>query len=185
MKYKKWIALFSQTGSEIYTISHKLNRYPDTIYTNKKLKQIEEINNNLLECCFNNILFIPSSPTSAEYNFIFEEAAEDTLITLHGYLKILPPDICSKYSIFNGHPGDIETYPELKGYNPQEKAFELKLKTSGSIIHKITAIVDDGPVVSQKRCNIDLSSLENTIKILHHNSIELWVEFLQNNLIIE
>ena len=32
----KWVAFFSQTGTEIVNISKKINRYPDLIVTNKQ-----------------------------------------------------------------------------------------------------------------------------------------------------
>ena len=43
------------------------------------------------------------------------------LITLHGYLRIIPENICKQCKhIYNGHPGLINMYPELKGKDPQE-----------------------------------------------------------------
>jgi hypothetical protein len=69
-------------------------------------------------------------------------------------------------------------------HNPeaQEKAFKLKIKTSGSVIHTVTAGVDEGPVVAVKMCDINLKSLDITYKILHANSTKLWVEFLKEYL---
>ena len=49
---------------------------------------------------------------------------DNTLITLNGWLRIVPPDKCAKYNIYNGHPGLITKYPELKGKDPQQRMWE-------------------------------------------------------------
>lgn len=174
-----WTSFFSQTGSEIVEIATALNRWPDTICTNKSIKEICDINPILLEKCFDKIYFLKDRPTIEEYSTVLRTTRiQSNIITLNGYLRIIPKQICEYNIIYNGHPGDIVTHPELKGYNPQEKAFKLKIKNTGSVIHNVTPEVDDGAVVAIKKCNIDLKSLDNTYKILHKNSIRLWVEFL-------
>ena len=42
----RWIALFSQTGTEIYEVSEILGRFPDTVICNGQ--DYEEINNKLM-----------------------------------------------------------------------------------------------------------------------------------------
>lgn len=175
---RQWVAFFSQTGSEIAEISEQINKWPDIICTNKSIEQINKINSELLNACFSRIIFLPSRPSQLEYETALSKVQlTNHIITLHGYLRVLPSAICEAYHIYNGHPGDIVAYPELKGFNPQEKAFNSNIKTTGSVIHRVTAGVDEGPVVMRKRCDIDLHSLEKTYKILHNNSIKLWVEF--------
>ena len=109
----KWVAFFSQTGSEIVNLTNALGRKPDLIVTNnfedkipyhegvRKLDvTIQSGRHDILMTYFRN---------QAIYK------PEELLITLHGYLRIIPADICEKYTIFNGHPGAIDLYPELKG----------------------------------------------------------------------
>jgi folate-dependent phosphoribosylglycinamide formyltransferase PurN len=175
----KWVAFFSQTGTEIVEVCNQLQRWPDRLCTNKSIKDIESINKELLERCFDKIFFLPNKPKKEEYTTSLRTITSADVITLHGYLRILPAHICKMYKIYNGHPGDIVNYPELKGFNPQEKAFNLKIKNSGSVIHSVTAEVDGGPVIKSKQCKINLRSLEETYKILHKNSTKLWVEFLK------
>ena len=186
MKNKLWVAFFSQTGSELAEIIKHINKIPTFICTNKNIESIDTIHPYLLERCFKRLIFMPSSPTVEEYKTALKplNKNKNNVITLHGYLRILPETICTKYNIYNGHPGNIEDYPELKGFNPQEKAFKLKIKKSGSVIHKVTSVVDSGEIVKSKKCNINLKSLTNTYEILHKNSIDLWVEFLSNYFII-
>ena len=47
------------------------------------------------------------------YSILREEWRESVFVTLHGYLRILPPDFTKASNIYNGHPGAIEQYPEL------------------------------------------------------------------------
>ena len=178
----KWVTFFSQTGSEIVEICKKLKRWPDKICTNKSIKDTDNINQELLEKCFDKIFFLPAKPKIEEYNTSLRGITSNDVITLHGYLRIIPAGICNRYTIYNGHPGDIANYPELKGFNPQEKAFKLQIKDTGSVIHVVTAKVDCGPIVASKQCIINLKSLDKTYNILHKNSTSLWVEFLKEEL---
>jgi folate-dependent phosphoribosylglycinamide formyltransferase PurN len=181
-----WTTFFSQTGTEIVEISTALNRWPDIICTNKSIKDLEQINPILLENCFSKMLFLKDRPTVEEYNTALRYVRKQAnIITLNGYLRIIPQSVCNQNRIYNGHPGDIVNYPILKGYNPQEKAFKLKIKDTGSVIHVVTQHVDEGAVIAAKKCSIDLRSLEKTYNILHKNSIKLWVEFLSDYLNIK
>ena len=181
-----WTTFFSQTGSEICAISTALKRWPDLICTNKSIEEIDSISPELLDKCFNKILFLPKKPVVSEYTTALRNSRKQkSIITLHGYLRIIPASVCEQNLIYNGHPGDILNYPELKGFNPQEKAFKLQIKRSGSVIHAVTPGVDEGPIVAIKACNIDLKSLNKTYKILHKNSTKLWVEFLSDYLNIK
>lgn len=175
----KWVTFFSQTGSEIVEISNHLQKWPDIICTNRSIDSIQYINENLLTNCFSRIMFLPDRPKLEEYLCCLKGVSATDIITLHGYLRIIPSKVCNSYKIYNGHPGDIINHPTLKGFNPQEKAFKLKIKNTGSVIHSVTAGVDEGPVVKSKKCKIDLKSISETYKILHTNSVNLWVEFLE------
>jgi len=172
---KRWISLFSQTGSELEQISKKLGRYPDYVICNRN--HFEGINQELLKHTI--LLGVPQKPSVGDYYKAIGDR-KDTIVTLHGYLRIIPPEICNDYEIYNGHPGDIVQYPELKGFNPQKKALELKLPTTGTVIHRVTAEVDCGEIVSRAPYTITptdtLDSLTNNIKGL---SIDIWVTLLR------
>ena len=115
-----WKTFFSQSGSEIYEISKSIGRFPDAIITNKNFEEMDKINPNLLEKCFDRFIFLPKKPTVEEYREAIRSA---DVITLHGYLRILPPQICGRFKIYNGHPGLITKFPELKGKDPQAKVW--------------------------------------------------------------
>jgi phosphoribosylglycinamide formyltransferase-1 len=105
---------------------------------------------------------------------------KDPIVTLHGWLRIMPPSICNQFEIYNGHPGLITRYPELKGKDPQQKAFDLGLETSGCVIHEVTEGVDEGRILRSREVSIRELEIEQLFHILHQISISLWVDFLKD-----
>lgn len=178
---KNWQVLFSQTGSEIYEISKHIGRLPDLIITNKPVEEMDTINPMLFAAASDRMVFIPKKPNIMEYKAVL---TLDALITLHGFLRVIPPEICSKYEIWNGHPGLIlpEYYPQLKGKDPQKKAYDLGLELSGCVIHKVVPKVDAGEIVDYIKVDINKLSLDEVITKLHDASIDLWCKFLRNRL---
>lgn len=176
----KWIAFFSKTGSELAQITDHFDRWPDLIVTNRK--SLDGCHPELYECFEyfpNKFKFISSNPKIEEYQDIIKQfKGENIIITLHGYMRIVPAEICDAVEIYNGHPGLITKYPELKGKDPQRKAWLNGYKTSGCVIHRVTSELDGGPVVSQVEANIENLSLDNVISTLHERSVNLWIEFL-------
>ena len=174
---KKWIAFFSKSGSEIAELSDRLGRWPDLIITNRK--SLDGCNPEIIK---RKVVFIMNDPTEFNYiNAINSFWSTDLFITLHGYMRVIPKKICETYEIYNGHPGLITKYPDLKGKDPQSKAYLKAYKTSGCVIHKVTAEVDDGEVLAEVEVPIG-GTLDNTISILHKNSIDLWEKFLREKL---
>ena len=88
------------------------------------------------------------------------------------------PKICKKYNIYNGHPGLITVYPELKGKDPQIKAFKAKHEVMGCVLHKVTAGVDEGKVIAEERFNAFQITEEEMWKVTRDRSQYLWTKFL-------
>lgn len=174
-KFKKWIALFSQSGTEIYNISIKLGRFPDLVVCNKQ--EWDGINTNLVDSV--PVVFTEKKPTVEQYRKLLDK---DSLVTMHGWLRILPPEICNEYTIYNGHPGLITKHPELKGKDPQKRAVEAKLKTAGCVLHEVVAEVDAGKILSTSEVNIEGKSLDEVFNVLRDSSTDLWLKFLSEKL---
>lgn len=181
----KWIACFSQTGTEIFDIAKAINRYPDLLITNNKLKNINE---NLIHYYNENpdkdIIIVDVKLTNNIYRKLFS-TFKKPLITLNGWLRIIPPDICSEFRIVNGHPGLITEYPELKGKDPVDRVWANKdrYKLFGSVIHNVTAEVDDGKIISSASKELDPTlSFEELCAQQRSISFNLWVDFLKSNL---
>ena len=173
MDQRQWVVFFSQTGTEIVDIAESLGRWPNKIITNERPEHLRKINDKLLE---REITYLPNKPTADDYDVVLQDNA---LITLHGWLRVMPPSICNKYLIYNGHPGLITEYPELKGKDPQVRAFEGKYPTAGAVIHKVTAEVDEGKIISEERFNTFGLELDDLFRILRDRSLYMWTNFLK------
>lgn len=172
----KWIAFFSQTGGEIVDIAESLQRWPDLIVTNERPSKLRTIDGRILDNVEDRLVVLPNKPTVEDYETILQDNA---LITLHGWLRIMPRVICEKYAIYNGHPGLITEYPELKGKDPQIRAFEGKYPVAGAVLHKVIPEVDEGKIIAEERFNAFNLSLDDLFRILRDRSLYMWINFLK------
>ena len=171
------IAFFSQTGAEIVDIAKTLGKWPDIIVTNQRPKSLRRIHPDIKES--GKLVTVSNKPTLEELEEVIGYY-DNPLITLHGWLRIMPAELCKKYTIINGHPGLITEYPELKGKDPQIRAFEEKLPIMGCVLHRVTAGVDEGPVIAEERFNADNITEEQMWKVTRDRSLYLWIDFLKN-----
>jgi hypothetical protein len=81
------------------------------------------------------------------------------------------------YEIYNGHPGLISEYPELKGKDPQEKAYRLGLEEGGSVVHKVERGVDEGEILYSVKANLKGLDLKGVYSILRETSMIAWMQF--------
>lgn len=172
----KWVAFFSQSGSEIVEISERLGVYPDVVITNQQDQS--KINKKINKTA---LIHVPSTPSADVYRSVLGDAS-DKIVTLNGWLRIIPSAICDEYTMYNGHPGLITKYPELKGKDPQKKAVHLSLPTSGAVIHEVTSVLDGGTVLASDEISIEDLDTNEVISRLHKISVNLWVTFLKQKL---
>ena len=176
---RKWVPFFSRSGSEIANIIDRTGILPSHVVTNQP--DIDKIDSRLLRSDLA-IIHIPVSlkPTVNDYRHAIQHAPSDVIVTLNGWLRIIPPDICTSYEIYNLHPGLVTEYSGiLKGKDPQQKAFDLKLPITGCTLHRVTAELDAGPIISETRVDIsNLTTAEQVIKELGYLAVDQWLEFL-------
>ena len=175
---KKWIALFSHTGSEIVNISTALDRWPDKIITNKSPDS--PINKKLREVC--DLTYTSIKPKVSDYRQLLDG---DAIVTMHGWMRIVPEPICNEHDIYNLHPGLITEYPELKGKDPQKKVAESKTKSYnrvGCVIHKAVAEVDAGEVLMERSTTNVYYGEKSLTEQLHKMATDMWVQFLEGKL---
>lgn len=181
---RPWITFFSQTGAEINNLCNALGIYPDAVITNKQ--DTENINKDLLstttfrEHKLNRTVWyvLPQKPTAENYLQVLS-AFDNPVITLHGYLRIIPKEVCEKYEIYNLHPGLIDKYPSLKGFNPQERAFVEGYKLAGCVIHKVVPEVDTGEILMSQGVDIEDLDLPGVYKALQGVAFDLWKSFFK------
>ena len=103
VKGRRHVAFFSQTGSEIVDLE-KIGIESDLIICNQssKLNMCEDLKTRPL--FLYKLIIIPKKPDEEIYRRLLRK---DDIITLHGYLNIIPKVICEEYEIYNGHPGLI------------------------------------------------------------------------------
>ena len=172
---RPWIAFFSQTGGEIADIANSIGRWPDVIITNERPEHLRTIDERIEKQGY---FTWANKPSEEDYISQFEKYS-NPLVTLHGWLRIVPPYVCERTEIHNGHPGLITEYPELKGKDPQEKAFNLKHEQIGCVLHKVTAGVDEGKIIAEERTNAFQLELDDIFRILKDRSLYLWTDFLK------
>jgi folate-dependent phosphoribosylglycinamide formyltransferase PurN len=174
-----WVTFFSQTGSEIFKISKRINRVPDVIVTNKAKDKVLEINEDLFFEYCDKITWVSNKPTIDEYRQVIPK---DAFVTLHGWLRIIPPEICQEFEIYNLHPAPIhlEGYEKYKGKDPQVRIFEDKAKYSGNVIHECIAELDAGKILAKNEFEVEGFDLDMVFKLTHSKATELWCSFLEN-----
>lgn len=169
---RTWIAMFSQTGSEIAHICEKLSIKPDLVLTNNL--NVDSWHPFIKNCT-------SVADTHDKLMEILDSYQSNPLITLHGYLRIIPEDTVNKFEMYNGHPGLITAYPELKGKDPQETvAKNLALyEHIGSVVHKVTPEVDSGEILTKfavvNSCNTK-NEVYDTLKL---TSLHSWLLFFK------
>lgn len=138
------------------------------------------INSPLIKYCYDNginVSVIPKRPNSVNYGEL-GIPSEDTIL-LMGYLRVLPSGwVGDRPNTYNLHPGAILEYPELKGLDPQKRAFEGQYKHIGCVIHKVIPEVDEGNVVDHWTVNNDCQTLDDMYVKLGDMAKKMWVEFL-------
>jgi folate-dependent phosphoribosylglycinamide formyltransferase PurN len=179
---RPWIVFFSQTGTEINNLCKRLEIYPDAIITNKQTT--EGINMELFntttfrEYKLNRTIWymLQQKPDLESYKNILSHF-NNPVITLHGYLRVIPKEICEKYEIYNLHPGLIDKFPSLKGFNPQERAFREGYKHAGCVVHRVTSGVDEGEILLSQGISIEGKSLDEVYSSLSNVALDLWKSF--------
>ncbi len=168
----RWFAMFSQTGGELKSIMKNTGKCPDAILTN-----------NLESKAFKDM--IQHRPQEL-YNYLIESAQPGDMITLHGYLRVIPQDVLEQLKdvyIVNGHPAPIEDYPELKGKDPQERLIKGILAGEysclGATLHEVVAEVDAGKVIKAYAAAPLSNTYEGLWSELYQLSIELWTDFIK------
>lgn len=194
IKSKPWLAFFSQTGSELLSITKELGITPDLICTNNPAYHTTELFRELngkVNFFFRNKWTVDTYIDSINR---CDKLAGNTDInkivpsvcTLHGWLRIIPEEACVYAAVvdmkmYNGHPALVSLYPELKGKDMQEAVINEveKYPWIGSIIHEVIAEVDAGDIIHSASINNFFVYDRNVIYIvLKDISLHLWLKFI-------
>jgi phosphoribosylglycinamide formyltransferase-1 len=113
---------------------------------------------------------------------ILEEKKIDYIV-LAGFMRILSPEFVKRYHgrIINIHPAYLPAFP---GAHAIRDAFEAGVRETGVTVHFVDAGVDTGPVILQRKVNIDRAdTLESLEQRIHALEYELYPEALKKVLV--
>jgi len=169
---RPWIAFFSQSGKEIADISETLEKWPDLIITNKRPESLRQIDKRISNC-----MIFPNKPSIKDYEDTLG-TFNNPLITLHGWLRIVPEEICTKYEMYNNHPGLIALYPELESKDPQVRAYLGNYPYIGCTLHEVSPEVDKGKIIYNTGIENENFDLDKIFLKLREISFDQWLRFL-------
>jgi len=86
-----------------------------------------------------------------------------SLICLAGYMKILKKNFINKFNgqIINIHPSLL---PKYKGLDTFSKVLKYKEKITGCTIHHVSADLDSGEKILQKKVYVDQNDSKNSLR---------------------
>ncbi len=186
-----WIAFFSQSGKEICDISDAIGRYPDVVITDNT--NFSKFDPRITKCRKLIIRKYRGLNKFQQVRYYTEDMpvgrmfGDSTIITLNGWLNIVPGVVCKllEGKIFNGHPGLINEYEDLKGKDPQVRCFNNinKYERVGSVVHVVTPGVDEGEIkYSSNVAASECTDLDTTYKVLTSTSLRSWLQFFEKEL---
>lgn len=174
----KWYSLFSHTGSETESIS-------------KYVKLAGAFTNNF---DYQGDLHPLVAPSVVIHSLLMRPDCikDDSVITLNGYMRILPADVISSLEkrgikVYNIHPAPIGIYPELRGKDPQERLYEGiksgKYSIMGVTIHRVDEGLDTGKIVTVEHRFADRNLTQEQLdKALHAMAAAAWHRFFTEEL---
>lgn len=84
------------------------------------------------------------------------------LVILAGFMRILSSDLVQHYlgKIINIHPSLL---PKYKGLHTHRQVLENGDKEHGTTVHFVTAELDGGPIIAQRRIDVEADDTEQTL----------------------
>ncbi len=101
----------------------------------------------------------------AEMTAILKEHAVD-LVLLIGFMRILSTKFCQEWwdKLLNVHPSLLPKYAGGMDTNVHEDVLKNGDTETGCTIHFVTDEVDGGPILIQKKCNVEPNETVDTLK---------------------
>ena len=122
----------------------------------------------------------------AEMTAILKEHAVD-LVLLIGFMRILSTKFCQEWrdKLLNVHPSLLPKYAGGMDTNVHEDVLKNGDAETGCTIHFVTDEVDGGPILIQKKCNIEPNETVDTLKTkvqqLEGIALIEAIQLIQNN----
>ena len=184
--------LGSTNGTDLQTIldsiaSGELNGEVSVVLSNRKNAYILERAKNYNVPAF----FLSHKEKSreefdAEMTAILKEHAVD-LVLLIGFMRILSAKFCQEWQdrLLNVHPSLLPKYAGGMDTNVHEIVLKNGDTETGCTIHFVTDEVDGGPILIQKKCNVEpdetVDTLKTKVQKLEGMAFIEAIQLIQNN----
>jgi len=122
----------------------------------------------------------------AEMTAILKEHAID-LVLLIGFMRILSAKFCQEWQdrLLNVHPSLLPKYAGGMDTNVHQDVIINGDTETGCTIHFVTDEVDDGPILIQKKCNVEpdetVDTLKTKVQKLEGMAFIEAIQLIQNN----
>ena len=163
--------LGSTNGTDLQTIldsiaSGELNGEVSVVLSNRKNAYIlERAKNYNVPALFLSHKEKSREEFDAEMTAILKEHAVD-LVLLIGFMRILSAKFCQEWQdrLLNVHPSLLPKYAGGMDTNVHEIVLKNGDTETGCTIHFVTDQVDAGPILIQKKCNVEPDETVDTLK---------------------
>jgi formyltetrahydrofolate-dependent phosphoribosylglycinamide formyltransferase len=184
--------LGSTNGTDLQTIldsitSGELNGKVSVVLSNRKNAYIlERAKNHNVPAFFNSHKEKSREEFDDEMTAILKEHAVD-LVLLIGFMRILSAKFCQEWRdrLLNVHPSLLPKYAGGMDTNVHEDVLKNGDAETGCTIHFVTDEVDDGPILIQKKCNIEpdetVYTLKTKVQQLEGIAFIEAIQLIQNN----
>ena len=109
------------------------------------------------------------------------------LVLLIGFMRILSAEFCQAWRdrVLNVHPSLLPKYAGGMDMNVHEEVLKNGDHETGCTIHFVTETLDGGPVLVQKRCNVEtddtIVTLKSKVQDLEGRAFIEAIQLIQNN----
>jgi phosphoribosylglycinamide formyltransferase-1 len=109
------------------------------------------------------------------------------LVLLIGFMRILSAEFCLKWKgrLLNVHPSLLPKYAGGMDTDVHKEVLKSSDIETGCTVHFVTDDIDEGPVLIQKKCNIEahdtVETLKNKVQKLEGEAFVEAIQLIQNN----
>ena len=148
-------------------VSGKLNAEVSAVLSNQKNAYIlERAENHNVPAVFVSHKGKTREEFDAEMTGVLKEYGVD-LVLLVGFMRIVSAGFCREWEnkLLNVHPSLLPKYAGGMDTNIHEEVLKNGDTETGCTIHFVTDEVDGGPILVQKKCNVESDDTAETLKI--------------------
>jgi len=148
-------------------VSGELNAEVSAVLSNQKNAYIlERAENHNVPAVFVSHKGKTREEFDAEMTGVLKEYGVD-LVLLVGFMRIVSAGFCREWEnkLLNVHPSLLPKYAGGMDTNIHEEVLKNGDTETGCTIHFVTDEVDGGPILVQKKCNVESDDTAETLKI--------------------